>query len=95
MTPLPFTDELRILTENGFSPYEAIAAGTVNASKVIQEITGADDFGTIEVGKRADLLLVEANPLDNVNNIKNLRGVMASGRWYSKGNLQERITLKK
>ena len=87
-------DELRILIENGFSPYEAIAAGTVNASEVIQEMTGADDFGTIEVSKRADLLLIEANPLDNVNNIKKLRGVMAAGRWYSKANLQERIALK-
>lgn len=88
-------DELRILIENGFSPYEAIAAGTANASKVIQEMTGADDFGTIEVGKKADLLLVEANPLDDVTNIKKLRGVMAAGRWYSKANLQEKITLKK
>jgi len=87
-------DELRILLENGFSPYEAIAAGTVNASKVVQKITGADDFGTIEVGKRADLLLIEANPLDNVDNIKKLRGVMAAGRWYSKATLQKRITLK-
>ena len=50
--------------------------------------------GTIEVGKRADLLLIEANPLDNVNNIKKLRGVMAAGRWYPKANLQERIALK-
>jgi len=88
-------DELRILIENGFSPYEAIAAGTVNASKVIQAMTGADDFGTIEVGKRADLLLVEENPLGNVANIKNLRGVMAAGRWYSKAKLQEMIALKK
>ena len=88
-------DELRILIENGFSPYEAIAAGTVNASKVIQAITGADDFGTIEVGKRADLLLVEENPLDNVAGIKNLRGVMAAGRWYPKAKLQEMIALKK
>jgi len=87
-------DELRILLENGFSPYEAIAAGTVNASKVVQKMTGADDFGTIEVGKRADLLLIEANPLDNVDNIKKLRGVMAAGRWYSKATLQKRITLK-
>jgi len=87
-------DELRILLENGFSPYEAIAAGTVNASKVFQKMTGADDFGTIEVGKRADLLLIEANPLDNVDNIKKLRGVMAAGRWYSKATLQKRITLK-
>jgi len=88
-------DELRILIENGFSPYEAIAAGTVNASKVIQAMTGADDFGTIEVGKRADLLLVEENPLDNVARIKNLRGVMAAGHWYSKAKLLEMIALKK
>ncbi len=88
-------DELRILIENGFTPYEAIAAGTVNASKVIQAMTGEDDFGTIEVGKRADLLLVEENPLDNVARIKNLRGVMAAGRWYSKAKLKEIIALKK
>ena len=88
-------DELQILIENGFSPYEAIAAGTVNASKVIQAMTGVNDFGTIEVGKRADLLLVEENPLDNVAGIKNLRGVMAAGRWYSKGKLQEMIAQKK
>lgn len=88
-------DELRILIENGFSPYEAIAAGTVNASKVMQAMTGADDFGTIEVGKRADLLLVEENPLGSVANIKNLRGVMAAGRWYSKAKLPEMIALKK
>lgn len=87
-------DELRILIENGFSPYEAIATGTVNASKVIQAMTGADDFGAIEVGKRADLLLVEENPLGNVANIKNLRGVMAAGQWYSKAKLKKMITLK-
>jgi imidazolonepropionase-like amidohydrolase len=88
-------DELRILIDNGFTPYEAIATGTVNASKVIQAMTGTDDFGTIEIGKRADLLLVENNPLDNVANIRNLRGVMAAGRWYSKDRLQEMIALKK
>jgi len=88
-------DELQILIENGFSPYETIAAVTVNALKVIQAMTGADDFGTIEVGKRADLLLIEENPLDNVAKIQNLRGVMAAGRWYAKDRLQEMIALKK
>jgi len=88
-------DELRILIDNGFTPYEAIATGTVSASKVIQAMTGTDDFGTIEVGKRADLLLVEDNPLDNVANIRKLRGVMAAGRWYPKDRLQEMIALKK
>jgi hypothetical protein len=85
-------DELRILTENGFTPYEAIAAGTINASKVVKAMIGVDDFGTIEEGKRADLILVNENPLEDVANIKDLRGVMAAGRWYEKAALQKMIT---
>jgi imidazolonepropionase-like amidohydrolase len=84
-------DELRILTENGFTPYEAIASGTVKASKVVEAMTGKDDFGTLEVGKRADILVVNGNPLEDVTNIKDLRGVMAAGRWYDKAELQKMI----
>jgi imidazolonepropionase-like amidohydrolase len=82
-------DELRILTENGFTPYEAIKTGTVNAAIVVEEMNGNGDFGTIEIGKRADLILVEDNPLEDVANIKNILGVMASGRWYNKTMLQK------
>jgi imidazolonepropionase-like amidohydrolase len=85
-------DELQILTENGFTPYEAIAAGTIHASRVIEAMTGVDEFGTIEVGKRADLLLVNDNPLEEVVHIKDLRGVMAAGTWYDTIALQEMIT---
>jgi len=84
-------DELRILTENGFTPYQAIAAGTVNASKVVEAMTGENAFGTIEVGKRADLILVNGNPLENVANVKNIQGVMAAGRWYSGQTLENMI----
>lgn len=84
-------DELRILTENGFTPYEAIKTGTVNAAIVVEEMNGNGDFGTIEIGKRADLILVEDNPLEDVANIKNIIGVMASGRWYNKTMLQKFI----
>ncbi|MBW2002340.1 MAG: amidohydrolase family protein [Deltaproteobacteria bacterium] len=84
-------DELRILTENGFTPYEAIAAGTINASKIVKAMIGVDDFGTIEEGKRADLLLVNENPLEDVASIKDLRGVMTAGRWYEKAALQKMI----
>jgi len=80
-------DELHILTDNGFTPYEAIATGTVNASRVVERMTGIDEFGTIETGKRADLLLIEGNPLEAVNNIKNIKGVMANGTWYSRKTL--------
>ena len=81
-------DELRILTENGFTPYEAIAAGTKHAADVVAAMTGEDDFGSIEVGKRADLILVNKNPLEKVSHIKNYRGVMAGGNWYDKAYLQ-------
>jgi hypothetical protein len=85
-------DELRILTENGFSPYEAIASGTVNASNVVEAMTGKNDFGTIEIGKRADLILVNKNPLEDVANIKDNRGVMAAGEWYDSAYLQATIS---
>ena len=85
-------DELNILTENGFTPYEAIAAGTINASKVVEAMTGVDEFGTIEVGKRADLLLVNENPLEDIVHIKDLRGVMTAGRWYDAVALQKMST---
>ena len=75
-------DELRILVENGFTAYEAIATGTVNASKIVAAMTGENEFGTIEVDKRADFILVNKNPLEDVAHIKDNRGVMAAGEWY-------------
>ncbi|UCD37491.1 MAG: amidohydrolase family protein [Fidelibacterota bacterium] len=86
-------DELRLLVENGFTPYEAIAAGTVVASEAVEAMTGEDEFGTIEVGKRADLILVNENPLEDVAHIKDHRGVMAAGSWYSEALLEEMITV--
>lgn len=84
-------DELRILVEDGFSPYKALATGTVNAAIVVERMTGDGDFGTIEVGKRADLILVRDNPLEDITTIEEPLGVMAAGRWYSQETLAELI----
>ncbi len=84
-------DELRILVENGFSPYEAIATGTVNAAAVVEKMTGDGNFGTLEEGKRADLILVRDNPLVDITNIQEPLGVMAAGRWYSQETLSDLI----
>ena len=84
-------DELQILLDNGFSPYEAMTAATVNASIVAERMTGDGNFGTIEVGRRADLILVQDNPLEDITTIKEPLGVMAAGRWYSQETLAELI----
>jgi len=84
-------DELRILVENGFSPYEALATGTVNAAIVIERMTGNGDFGTIEIGKRADLILIADNPLRDISSLRSPLGVMAAGRWYAGDTLAEWI----
>ncbi len=82
-------DELEILVENGFTPYEAIAAGTTVASKVVARMNGQDNFGVILPGKRADLVLLKQNPLKDISNTRKISGVMAAGRWYDEETLDE------
>jgi imidazolonepropionase-like amidohydrolase len=82
-------DDLRILTENGFSAFEALQTATVNAANTVEKMNGEGNFGTIEVGKRADLILLAGNPLDDILNTQNILGVMAAGRWFDQQALDE------
>jgi len=81
-------EELAYLVEAGLSPYEALEAGTLNAALAMDK---SDEFGTVEVGKRADLLLLEANPLENVSNVQKRVGVMVRGRWLTEDQLQSML----
>ncbi len=70
--------ELTALVEAGLTPYEALLAGAQNPAV---HLGRADSFGTVAIGKRADLLLLDADPLANINNVRKLAGVMVAGRW--------------
>jgi imidazolonepropionase-like amidohydrolase len=74
--------ELQNLVDAGLTPYQALLAATRYPAEFAALIgAGASDFGTIESGKRADLLLLDANPLTDIHNTTKIRGVMASGQW--------------
>lgn len=77
--------ELRSLVEAGLSPYAALEAATRTPAEFLKAL---DTFGTIERGKRADLLLLEANPLDAIANTERRAGVMVRGRWLPESELR-------
>jgi imidazolonepropionase-like amidohydrolase len=82
--------ELRELVQTGLTPNNALATGTKNAGQFIKEHgRGADSFGTVSVGQRADLLLLDANPLAKIDNISQIAGVTVRGRWLSKKELEK------
>ena len=85
--------DLRLLTEFGFTPYEALLTATSNAAYVVEKMTGENDFGTIEIGKRADLVLLSGNPLDDINNTQEILGVMVRGKWYPAKELEAMLAI--
>ena len=81
--------ELAKMAEAGMTPYEIIKTGTVNVGQYFND---KDTFGTIEKGMRADLILVNSNPLENVANIKDHSGVMTQGVWLSKADIDKKLS---
>lgn len=76
--------ELELLVEAGLSPQDAILAATQNAARVLRI---EKDYGTIEKGKIADLLILNANPLENIRNTRKIAAVFKAGLEISKGPL--------
>jgi imidazolonepropionase-like amidohydrolase len=78
--------ELEYIVAAGLTPYEALRTGTVNPA----EFFGQEHvFGTVEIGREADLLLLDANPLDDIGNARRIHGVMLRGRWLSREDLDD------
>lgn len=80
--------ELKVMSEAGMSPYEILVTGTKNVGEYFSH---KDNFGTIETGQRADLILLDNNPLDDISNLKQNSGVMVAGRWLSRSFIDEKL----
>ena len=79
-------DELGKLVEAGLTPLEALQCATINAAKWLGRL---DSLGTVEPGKLADLVLLDANPLVDVKNVKKIRAVVINGRMLDRARLDQ------
>jgi 6-phosphogluconolactonase (cycloisomerase 2 family) len=80
--------ELASLVEAGLTPYEALRASTRIPAECLE---AQSEFGTVAKGLRADLLLLEANPLEDVANAARRVGVMVRGKWLPASELQQML----
>jgi imidazolonepropionase-like amidohydrolase len=98
-TPLPVLvpgfslhNEIEALRNAGLSRYEALAAATRNAGRFVQQhVDPTASFGTITTGARADLVLVEEDPLADLDRLRHPTGVMVRGRWFSRDALDRML----
>jgi imidazolonepropionase-like amidohydrolase len=78
-------DELQAFVDVGLTPAEAIRAATLNPARLFPAL----DAGEIAPGRRANLLLLDANPLQDIRNVTRIRAVVLSGRLYDRAALDK------
>ena len=78
--------ELQRFVAAGFTPLEALQTATLNPAKFYNKL---NDFGTVQPGRIADLVLLEANPLDNIANTRKITAVITDGRYLSQQDLEQ------
>jgi hypothetical protein len=89
--PVPLTvpgfslhDELETMADIGLSAYAVLRTSTYNPALYLDEL---DVSGTVEEGNRADLVLLEGNPLEDIAHTRQIAGVMVRGRYYARADL--------
>jgi imidazolonepropionase-like amidohydrolase len=83
-------DELKVLVQCGLTPLQALRAATLAPARMLNK---AEDFGTIESGKMADLVLLEANTLDDIRNTQRISAVILGGKLLRRDDLDAFLRL--
>jgi imidazolonepropionase-like amidohydrolase len=81
-------DELTLLVQAGLSPMEALQAATRNPARFLDK---EKDLGTVEKGKIADLVVLAANPLEDIGNSRKIDAVVLGGKLLAKAELQKTL----
>jgi imidazolonepropionase-like amidohydrolase len=81
-------EELALLVESGLTPLEALQSATRNPARYFGK---SAEMGTVEAGKAADLVLLDADPLLDIRNTQKIRAVVMRGRYYSRQDLDRML----
>jgi imidazolonepropionase-like amidohydrolase len=85
-------DELAAMVAAGMTPQAALQTATINPARYLgREMT----LGTIAVGKSADLVLLDGNPLEDIANVRRIRGVVSAGRFLDRAALDRLLVQAK
>jgi hypothetical protein len=76
--------ELELINSSGLSTFETLKTTTINPARYLNTIS---QEGTVSIGKNANLVLLNKNPLENIKNTKRISGVFLKGKWYSRKDL--------
>jgi imidazolonepropionase-like amidohydrolase len=91
-TPRDVHDELALMVSGGMTPLAALQTATVNPARYL----GRDaTLGTIAPGRAADLVLLDANPIEDIANVRRLYGVITAGRFFDRGALDRLLAQAK
>src|ERR1700733_1064856 len=80
--------ELALFVQAGLTPLQALQTATLNPAKFLNRLA---DLGTVERGKLADLVLLDANPLEDIANTKKIRAVVLAGRYFDRSELDRML----
>ena len=81
-------DEIEMFVQAGFTPMEALQSATRNPAEFLGRL---DDLGTVEEGKLADLVLLDANPLEDIRNTQRIWAVVVNGRYLDRAELNNML----
>lgn len=79
-------EELELMVKSGLTPLQALRTATLSPAEYLRR---SDSLGTVTAGKLADLVLLDANPLDDIRNTRRIAGVVVDGRYLPEPELQK------